>query len=65
MATPRAEDAELPALTTPVPRGADDDVVETTPAAVLEAAAAEENDERILELADSASVTGQIVYSEY
>jgi hypothetical protein len=35
-------DAELPALTTPVPKGTEDEVVDTTPAAVLEAATADE-----------------------
>lgn len=40
-AAPRALDAELPALT-PVPRGAEDEVVDATPRAVLEAAAADE-----------------------
>lgn len=38
-AKPRAEVAEAP---TPVPKGAYDEVVDTTPAAVLEAKAAEE-----------------------
>lgn len=65
MAAPRAVDAEFPAPATPVPKGAEDDVVETTPAAVFEAEAADENDDRIAELADSASATGQTVYSEH